>query len=101
MEKGKAAMSTGPYSAKVMEHFMNPRNVGEIPDADGVGTVGNPVCGDIMKMFIKVVLPALFDPKTPVISPFRHFMLRLLIASAKRTVRVNIIWNGLRKTVDY
>ena len=42
------------YSDKVMEHFMNPRNVGEIPDADGVGTVGNPVCGDIMKMFIKV-----------------------------------------------
>ena len=44
----------GQYSDKVMEHFMNPRNVGEIPDADGVGTVGNPVCGDIMKMFIKV-----------------------------------------------
>jgi nitrogen fixation NifU-like protein len=37
-----------------MEHFANPRNVGEIPDADGVGTVGNPVCGDIMKMYIKV-----------------------------------------------
>lgn len=42
------------YNEKVMEHFSNPRNVGEIPDADGVGTVGNPVCGDIMKMFIKV-----------------------------------------------
>ena len=37
------------YSNKVMDHFMNPRNVGEIPDADGVGQVGNPVCGDIMK----------------------------------------------------
>jgi nitrogen fixation NifU-like protein len=46
-------MSNG-YSSKVMEHFANPRNVGEIPDADGVGTVGNPVCGDIMKMYIKV-----------------------------------------------
>lgn len=42
------------YSEKVMEHFANPRNVGEIPDADGVGYVGNPQCGDIMKMFIKV-----------------------------------------------
>ena len=42
------------YSEKVMEHFTNPRNVGEIDDADGVGTVGNPVCGDVMKIFIKV-----------------------------------------------
>jgi len=42
------------YNEKVMDHFSNPRNVGEIPDADGVGQVGNPVCGDIMKIFIKV-----------------------------------------------
>jgi nitrogen fixation NifU-like protein len=42
------------YSEKVMDHFMNPRNVGEIPDADGIGKVGNPVCGDIMNMYIKV-----------------------------------------------
>lgn len=42
------------YSKKVMDHFMNPRNIGEIPDADGVGTVGNPVCGDLMTMYIKV-----------------------------------------------
>jgi nitrogen fixation NifU-like protein len=42
------------YSEKVMEHFRNPRNVGEIPDADGVGVVGNPVCGDLMKITIKV-----------------------------------------------
>lgn len=42
------------YSEKVMEHFQNPRNVGEIADADGVGTVGNASCGDIMKLFIKV-----------------------------------------------
>jgi len=42
------------YNEKVMDHFSNPRNVGEIPDADGVGTVGNPVCGDIMRMYIKV-----------------------------------------------
>ncbi|HDO19210.1 MAG TPA: Fe-S cluster assembly scaffold protein NifU [Thermoplasmatales archaeon] len=42
------------YSKKVMEHFMNPRNMGEIKDADGVGTVGNPVCGDLMTIYIKV-----------------------------------------------
>lgn len=42
------------YTDKVMEHFRNPRNMGEIPDADGIGTVGNPVCGDLMTMYIKV-----------------------------------------------
>jgi FeS cluster assembly scaffold protein NifU, Clostridium type len=44
----------GQYSDKVMEHFKNPHNVGEIPDADGIGNVGNPVCGDIMRLYIKV-----------------------------------------------
>ena len=44
----------GQYSDKVMEHFRNPHNVGEIPDADGIGNVGNPVCGDIMRLYIKV-----------------------------------------------
>ena len=42
------------YSKKVMDHFLNPRNVGEIKDADGIGEAGNPVCGDIMRMYIKV-----------------------------------------------
>lgn len=42
------------YSEKVMEHFQNPRNVGEIKDADGVGEVGNPVCGDMMTFYVKV-----------------------------------------------
>jgi len=42
------------YSEKVMDHFMNPRNVGEIEDADGIGEVGNPVCGDMMTFYIKV-----------------------------------------------
>jgi nitrogen fixation NifU-like protein len=42
------------YSDKVMDHFMHPRNVGEIADADGVGEVGNPVCGDMMSFYIKV-----------------------------------------------
>jgi len=42
------------YTEKVMDHFENPRNVGEIPDADGVGQVGNPTCGDIMKIYLKI-----------------------------------------------
>ena len=42
------------YSEKVMDHFMNPRNVGEIENADGVGMVGNAKCGDIMKMYLKI-----------------------------------------------
>ncbi len=42
------------YSEKVMDHFTNPRNIGEIEDPDGVGEVGNPVCGDMMKFTIKV-----------------------------------------------
>ncbi len=42
------------YSKKVMEHFTNPRNVGEIKDADGIGEIGNPVCGDMMSFYIKV-----------------------------------------------
>ncbi|HUV61760.1 MAG TPA: Fe-S cluster assembly scaffold protein NifU [Thermoplasmata archaeon] len=42
------------YSDKVMDHFTNPRNVGEIPDADGIGKVGNPQCGDVMWLYIKV-----------------------------------------------
>ena len=42
------------YSEKIMDHFRNPRNLGEIENADGVGTVGNPKCGDVMKMYIKV-----------------------------------------------
>lgn len=42
------------YSEKVMEHFANPHNVGEIPNADGIGKVGNPQCGDVMWLYIKV-----------------------------------------------
>jgi nitrogen fixation NifU-like protein len=51
------------YSDKVMDHFMHPRNVGEIPDADGVGEVGNPVCGDMMTFYIKVEDGRLKDVK--------------------------------------
>ena len=51
------------YSEKVMDHFANPRNVGEIEDADGVGSEGNPVCGDMMEFYIKVDDGRLTDVK--------------------------------------
>jgi nitrogen fixation NifU-like protein len=51
------------YSKKLMDHFSNPRNVGEIPDADGVGMEGNPTCGDAMKLFITVKDNVITDAK--------------------------------------
>ena len=51
------------YTEKVMDHFTNPRNVGEIQDADGVGMVGNPICGDVMKLTIKVEGDRIKDAK--------------------------------------
>ena len=51
------------YSEKVMDHFRNPRNVGEIPDADGVGEVGNARCGDIMKIYLKIENDIIVDVK--------------------------------------
>lgn len=51
------------YSEKVMDHFMNPRNVGEIEDASGVGTVGNAKCGDIMKVYLKIEGDTVIDAK--------------------------------------
>ena len=51
------------YSEKVMEHFKNPRNVGEIENPDGIGHVGNPVCGDIMVLYIKVKDNIIVDAK--------------------------------------
>ncbi len=51
------------YSERVLEHFRNPRNMGEIPDADGIGTVGNPVCGDLMTIYIKVTKNRILDIK--------------------------------------
>jgi len=53
----------GPYSEKVMDHFMNPRNMGEIKDADAVGTVGNPACGDVMRLYLKVEDDKISDAK--------------------------------------
>ena len=51
------------YSDKVKDHFENPRNVGEIPDADGIGEVGNQKCGDIMKMYLKIEDDVIVDCK--------------------------------------
>ncbi|MEE8167515.1 MAG: Fe-S cluster assembly scaffold protein NifU [Candidatus Hydrothermarchaeales archaeon] len=51
------------YSEKVLEHFRNPRNMGEIKDADGIGKVGNPACGDVMYIYIKVKDEKLEDVK--------------------------------------
>ena len=51
------------YSEKVMDHFMNPRNVGVIEDADAIGEVGNPRCGDIMKMYLKIKDNVITDVK--------------------------------------
>jgi nitrogen fixation NifU-like protein len=70
------------YSEKVMDHFMNPRNVGEIPDADGVGTVGNPVCGDLMTVYIKVKGNRLEDVK------FKTFGCGAAIATSSMTTEL-------------
>jgi nitrogen fixation NifU-like protein len=70
------------YSKKVMAHFMDPRNVGEIPDADGVGTVGNPVCGDLMTMYIKVKDNRLEDVK------FKTFGCGAAIATSSMTTEL-------------
>jgi nitrogen fixation NifU-like protein len=69
-------MAAGPYSEKVMDHFMNPRNVGEIESADGVGEVGNPACGDMMRLYLKIDEGMVVDAK------FRTFGCGAAIASS-------------------
>jgi len=70
------------YSEKVIDHFRNPRNVGEIPDADGVGTVGNPVCGDLMTIYIKVKDDRIVDLK------FKTFGCGAAIATSSMTTEL-------------
>jgi nitrogen fixation NifU-like protein len=69
-------MTAGPYSAKVMDHFMNPRNVGEIEGADGIGEVGNPACGDMMRLYLKIEDGRVVDAR------FRTFGCGAAIASS-------------------
>ena len=70
------------YSEKVLDHFRNPRNVGEIEDADGVGSVGNPVCGDVMSIYIKVKDDKIDDIK------FRTFGCGAAIATTSMTTEL-------------
>jgi nitrogen fixation NifU-like protein len=70
------------YSDKVLDHFKNPRNVGEIEDADAEGTVGNPVCGDMMTMYIKVKDDKIEDVK------FKTFGCGAAIATSSMTTEL-------------
>jgi len=70
------------YNDVVMDHFMNPRNVGEIEDADGVGEVGNPTCGDIMKIYIRVEGGRITDAK------FKTFGCGAAIASSSMAMEL-------------
>jgi nitrogen fixation protein NifU and related proteins len=75
-------MAKGPYNDKVMDHFMNPRNMGEIEDADGVGEVGNPTCGDVMKLYLKIEGNKIVDAK------FKTFGCGAAIASSSMTTEL-------------
>lgn len=70
------------YSEKVMEHFRNPRNVGEIENPDGVGHVGNPICGDVMELYIKVENDVIVDAK------FKTFGCGAAIASSSMLTEI-------------
>ena len=70
------------YTEQVMDHFMNPRNVGEIEDASGVGTVGNAKCGDIMKIYIKVENDVIVDVK------FKTFGCGAAIATSSKATEI-------------
>ena len=82
-------MSQPGYSDKVMDHFMNPRNVGVIEDPDGYGKVGNPTCGDVMEMFIRVKDDRIDEIK------FRTFGCGAAIATSSMTTEM-----ALGKTVE-
>ena len=77
------------YTEQVMDHFMNPRNVGEIEDASGVGTVGNAKCGDIMKIYIKVENDVIVDVK------FKTFGCGAAIATSSKATEM-----VMGKTID-
>ena len=89
------------YSKKVMDHFINPRNVGEIENADGIGEAGNPKCGDIMKIYLKV------NPETNIIEDvkFKTFGCASAIASSSMATEmikgrtVEEAWNLTNRAV--
>ena len=72
------------YSEQVMDHFRNPRNVGEMPDADGIGEVGNAKCGDIMQVFLKIENEVIVDAK------FKTFGCAAAIASSSTATEMVI-----------
>ncbi|MEE4312675.1 MAG: iron-sulfur cluster assembly scaffold protein, partial [candidate division KSB1 bacterium] len=78
------------YSNEIMDHFINPRNVGEIEDADGVGVAGNPVCGDVMQITIKVENDVITDAK------FKTFGCAAAIASSSMATQMIIGKNVLQ-----
>jgi nitrogen fixation NifU-like protein len=83
------------YTEKVMDHFTNPHNVGEISDADGIGVVGNPVCGDLMQIYISVKNDIMTDVK------FKTFGCGATIATSSMVTdlaRGKTIEEGLRIT---
>jgi nitrogen fixation NifU-like protein len=82
-------MVRGPYSDIVMDHFQNPRNMGEITDASGVAEVGNPVCGDVMKLYLRIADDIIVDAK------FKTFGCSAAIASSSMTTELII-----GKTID-
>ena len=90
------------YTEKVMDYFLNPRNMGEIPGANGVGEVGNPRCGDIMKMYLKIENGVVVDAK------FKTFGCAAAIATssvATELIKGRTIEDALRITnkdvIDY
>ncbi len=74
--------NTGPYTDKVMDHFMNPRNMGEIESPDAVAEVGNPSCGDMMRLFLKVEDGVVVDVK------FKTFGCGAAIASSSMLTEI-------------
>ncbi|OPJ57291.1 Fe-S cluster assembly scaffold protein NifU [Alkalithermobacter paradoxus] len=81
------------YTDKVMDHFMNPRNVGEIEDADGVGQVGNAKCGDIMKIYLKIEDEIIKDAK------FKTFGCGSAIATSSMATEM-IIGKTIKEALD-